>query len=398
MSGQVPLRRVARFVYGDALAEEIRRAGRVPVVSSGGITGTHDVANTQGPAIVVGRKGSYGSVHWINHDCFVIDTAYNVIPMRAGIDIRWLYYVLSASNLRALSQDVGVPGLSREAVYESLVPAPPSYDEQRRIADFLDAETARVDKLRALRAHQVDALVGREISFILELFAGSSEPGPRRSTMWPWMPSVPAAWSIGPVYAYFATDLGKMLNPERSIGDNQRPYLRNANVHWYDITTEDMATMSFGTDELIRYALMPGDLMVCEGGAGVAEAAVWDGHIRHCYFQKSLHRVRSSGAVPVEWLMYWLRLAKHVGQFDAEGNLSTIPHLTGEQLRTLRLPIPPDASARVVRLGEAVGKLAVIRRELLSAEKLLAERRDALITAAVTGQLDVSTARGTDLS
>jgi type I restriction enzyme S subunit len=156
--------------------------------------------------------------------------------------------------------------------------------------------------------------------------------------------------------------------------------------------------MSFEADELCRYSLAAGDLLVCEGGAGVAEAAVWDGRISRCYFQKSLHRVRPIKNVPVEWLMYWLRLAKSVGQFDAEGNLSTIPHLTGEQLRALRLPIPPDPERRVRSLDEGVLALSEIRTTLSQANVLLAERRQALTTAAVTGQFDVTTARGADVS
>lgn len=135
-------------------------------------------------------------------------------------------------------------------------------------------------------------------------------------------------------------------------------------------------------------------LLVCEGGAGVAEAAVWDGRLQECYFQKSLHRVRRAGPVPVEWLMYWLRLAKACGVFEAEGNLATIPHLTGEQLRQYRIPIPIDGDSLVKRTGEELARLTSVRTKLRQAQTLLAERRQALITAAVTGQIDVSTASG----
>ena len=178
-----------------------------------------------------------------------------------------------------------------------------------------------------------------------------------------------------------------MLNSERASGDNQQSYLRNANVHWFEINTDDLATMTFEPEERLRYGLRTGDLLVCEGGAGVAEAAVWDGQISSCFYQKSLHRVRARGQVPVEWLMYWLRHAKAIGVFDAGGNIATIPHLTGEQLAEYRIPVPEDGHRRVAELGSEIAHIRETQLKMASAEALLAERRQALTTAAVTGQV-----------
>ncbi len=382
------------MAYGDALASDARVDGNVPVVGSGGVSGSHNSPNFRGPAIVVGRKGSYGSVHWISSDGFAIDTSYFIDSCLTRVNLRWLYYVLLAIDLKGPSQDVGVPGLSREFAYSTLIPAPPPLEEQRRIADFLDAETSRIDQLVSARKRQIQLLEDRNLAAIGSMLSGAGCDGPRRATGWDWLPEVPATWGIGPIYAYFDTELGKMLNPERAGGDRQRPYLRNANVGWFKINTDDVATMEFTPSEVRRYSLNPGDLLVCEGGAGVAEAGVWDGRIDDCYFQKSLHRVRSRGELPVEWLMYWLRLAKTSGVFDAGGNLATIPHLTGEQLRRYRIPIPVAPQPLIEELSSTMDSVSSACSTLLSALHLLSERRQALITAAVTGQFDVTTASG----
>ncbi|SEG25972.1 type I restriction enzyme, S subunit [Thermomonospora echinospora] len=267
-------------------------------------------------------------------------------------------------------------------------------EEQRRIADFLDVKTAHIDKLHAFRGQQLRDLEERELAIIADMLSGGATSEDGRPTGWPWLPHIPQDWSIGPVYAYFYTELGKMLNPDRSRGSNQRPYLRNANIHWYEIDTSDVATMHFDPDEVKRYSLSPGDLLVCEGGAGVAEAAIWDGRIAECFFQKSLHRVQRSGKVPVEWLMYWLRFAKSCGVFEAGGNIATIPHLTGEQLRQYRIPIPNNGETLIRRTEQTIKAMAKVRMALNQAQELLAERRQALITAAVTGQFDVASASG----
>ncbi|WP_330247282.1 hypothetical protein OHA33_34000 [Streptomyces sp. NBC_00562] len=322
-----------------------------------------------------------------------------LLVLRPGglIDAKFLLYVTLSQPwvewANTTAYGTKMPRTSWELIGDYRTWLPP-LEEQRRIAGFLDIETARIDQLAAAREVQISALEERELAVIADMLSGGATSNDGRATGWPWLPNIPPAWSIGPVYAYFSTELGKMLNADRASGMNQRPYLRNANVHWYEIDTSDMAAMSFEADEVNRYSVSPGDLLVCEGGAGVAEAAVWDGRIEECYFQKSLHRIRKSSALPVEWLMYWLRFAKSCGVFDAGGNLATIPHLTGEQLRQYRIPIPTEGQELVRNTGRSIDYMAKVRRTLGQAQSLFAERRQALITAAVTDQFDVSAASG----
>ncbi|MFI1313361.1 restriction endonuclease subunit S [Streptomyces albidoflavus] len=332
------------------------------------------------------------------------DSHVTVARAKTGeLDARFSYYWLSSRPFQDYIFSALVVGatsqieLNRDRLGDAPVPLPP-LAEQRRIADFLDAETARIDALAITRDAQLSALGERELAVIGHMLSGGATSQGGQATGWQWLPYIPASWSVGPVYAYYSTELGKMLNPQRASGDNQRPYLRNANVHWYEIDTADMATMNFETSEARRYSVTAGDLLVCEGGAGVAEAAVWDGRIEECYFQKSLHRVRQAAAIPVEWLMYWLRFAKACGVFDAGGNLATIPHLTGEQLRQYRIPIPADSETLIRETGRNIDTLAKARALLDRANTKLAERRQSLITAAVTGQFDVSTARGRNVT
>ena len=72
----VRLRDVMRLEYGVPLPERDRRLGRVPVYGAAGRVGWHDQAKVRGPGIVVGRKGSIGSVSWVADDFVPIDTTY----------------------------------------------------------------------------------------------------------------------------------------------------------------------------------------------------------------------------------------------------------------------------------------------------------------------------------
>ncbi|MFE7750566.1 restriction endonuclease subunit S [Streptomyces sp. NPDC057428] len=329
-------------------------------------------------------------------------TELHIVRPGPEIDPKYLLYTVNTHNFLKLgaAEMYGVAGQQRvpDSFLRDLPVRLPPLVEQRRIAEYLDAETTRIDQLSASRRQQISALNERELAVIAEMLSGGATQDNGQPTGWPWLPHIPTDWRIGPLYAYYLTELGKMLNSDRASGDRQLPYLRNANVHWYEIDSSDMATMHFGPAEAQRYSVKAGDLLVCEGGAGVAEAAVWDGRIGDCYFQKSLHRVRQDGPLPVEWLMFWLRFAKSCGVFEADGNIATIPHLTGEQLREYRIPIPNDARARVAKTLRALTAMGDARTHLKQAQTLLAERRQALITAAVTGQFDVSTASGRNVT
>lgn len=210
-----------------------------------------------------------------------------------------------------------------------------------------------------------------------------------------WLGSVPPDWPIASVGSQFDVQLGKMLNKERTSGDHLKVYLRNTNVQWDRVDTDDLLMMDFPPSERTRYEVRSGDLLICEGGEP-GRAAIWDGRIAEIYYQKALHRARSLGKSSVRWLYYCLKAATALNVFAIEGNTTTIAHLTGEQLRAHRFPFPDRAvqDRITIKLDAQEHTDRQLVQKLEAQIALLAERRQALITATVTGQMDVTTARG----
>ena len=134
------LRRAAVLRYGKPLRETDRREGDVPVVGSAGQFASHDVGNasTTGGTIVVGRKGTAGSVTWFDGPAWVTDTAYWAEPVDGTVTLRFLSLMLEASDLPSVCAQTGVPGLNRERAYAISVAIPP-LPEQRRIVDLIGA-------------------------------------------------------------------------------------------------------------------------------------------------------------------------------------------------------------------------------------------------------------------
>ncbi len=126
-----------RLNYGKALGESDRLAGGVPVVGSAGAFAWHSTTNvTTDDSIVVGRKGTAGSVTWIGGPALVTDTAYWAEPSNDAVLLRFLYLILQYADLPSVCAQTGIPGLNRDRAYELRANLPP-LDEQRRIADLI---------------------------------------------------------------------------------------------------------------------------------------------------------------------------------------------------------------------------------------------------------------------
>ncbi len=157
--------------YGRSLPEKDRRSGEYPVVGSNGIIGYHDEAVVDGPAIIVGRKGSAGQVNWIESDCYPIDTTFFVSNLNHDLcSIAFLWRLLERSNLETLGDAGAVPGLNRNEVYQ-VNTYHPSRDEQKRIADCLTA----LDTLIIAQAAKIETLKQHKRGLMQQLFPAPEE-------------------------------------------------------------------------------------------------------------------------------------------------------------------------------------------------------------------------------
>ena len=182
---------VLKLEYGVSLPERVRMDGNVPVIGSAGVVGFHSQAATDGPGIVVGRKGSIGSITWTVDDFVAIDTTYFVVPIDGKIDLRWAYYLLTREDLSRLNRATGIPGLNRDDVY-TLTRLLPPLPEQRAIAAVLDSIGDAIEGTEA-----VIAATEQLRDSLLHQLLTRGVPG--WHTAWkdvPGLGTIPAAWEV----------------------------------------------------------------------------------------------------------------------------------------------------------------------------------------------------------
>ena len=269
--------------------------------------------------------------------------------------------------------------------------------EQLSIAKFLDRETAKIDALVDEQKRLIELLREKRQAVIFHAVTkGLDANVPMKDSGVAWIGCVPEHWQIVPTGYRYQVQLGRMLNEERSSGDHSRPYLRVFDVQWRFINTADLPEMDFPPEAQARYRLFPGDLLVNEGGSYVGRSAIWRGELDECYYQKALHRLRPKDAKrdTTEFFLFVMEAATRSGVFVAGGNQTTIDHLTAEQLRRYRFAFPPIAEQweiadHLARKTREIDELVLACED---AVELLDQRRNALISAAVTGKIDVRNA------
>jgi type I restriction enzyme S subunit len=389
------LKWAARLQYGDALGADVRRNADVPVLGSNGEVGKHDIANTRGPVVVVGRKGSFGKVAYSLRPCFCIDTAYFIDERHTIADLRWLYWALQTLNLDAVSLDTGVPGLSRDAAHNAAVPTP-NRDEQRAIADFLDRETGKIDSLIEKKQILVRKLHGQKadlVSFFVLHGIHSCERAPSGSA---WLGSIPMHWKR--TRLKYATSLIVDCPHETPVysPDGAFPVVRTADITLGALELRSAYRLS--EDDYLhrvrRAKVLPQDIVYGREGERWGFAALVPAHPPLCLGQRMM-QFRPAPHFDPPFLMWHLnaRCVYEQGVVDTVG--ATSPHVNVETIRNYQLVEPPlDEQIVIARhIDSEVSKIDSLIATVENGIALVNEYRRALISAAVTGQIDVHNSR-----
>lgn len=329
-------------------------------------------------------------------------TELHVLRPGSQIDPRFLYYIVNTHHFLKLGAAAmyGVAGQQRvpdEFVRDYWIDLPPLY-EQRCIADFLDAETAHIDNLTQTLNRLITTLGERRSAGVIAAVTGARHSDRRRSQL-PWVDTLPAHWKE--VRLGLVARMGSGHTPSRS-----RPeWWVDCTIPW--ITTgevsqirDDRREVIYDTREKISQlglanssaTLHPAGTVVLCRTASAGYSAVMGTDMAT---SQDFVTWTCGPRLDPFYLLWCLRAMRQ----DLLGRLamgSTHKTIYVPDLQMLRIPLPDiDEQREIVtqirKQNELVDQLSdKVKRQL----DLLAERRQALITAAVTGQIDVSTASG----
>ena len=153
---------------------------------------------------------------------------------------------------------------------------------------------------------------------------------------------IPEDWANDTIGNHFDIKQGKQLSKLTRVGNNQKKFLRTANVFWGTLDLSELDEMNFTKEEEEKLKLRYNDLLVCEGG-DIGRTAIWRNDLEDCYYQNHIHRLRLkketiSPLFFMNWMYYGVVLAN---KYFGIGNRTTIPNLSASRLKSFQFPLPP---------------------------------------------------------
>lgn len=347
--------------------------------------------------IILSTRAPIGSLAIAESELCTNQGCKSLIPV-PNVEAKFYAYLLSVSSTELNIRGKGTTFLELSGDELGSFPIPsPSTDEQCVIVAHLDRETARIDGLVGKKTRFIELLREKRQALITHAVTKGLAPDVKmKDSGVEWLGEVPEHWTVCKLSYRYSVELGKMLDEKRITGKSLVSYLRNQDVQWDAINIDDLPEMDIYIGEIERYTISCGDLLVCEGG-DVGRAAIWRGDNQQIGFQKALHRLRPrlSEDDTAEFFYFSLLTAKKRGVFEESDAGATFSHLPAEKFRQYRFAFPPLAEQVNIatQIRERSSRLDTLISKTESSIALLKERRSALITAAVTGQIDLRDAR-----
>jgi len=146
---EMTLGEVIELKRGYDLPQQSRSYGKVPLVSSSGVTDHHSMAMVKGPGVVTGRYGTLGQVFYIKENFWPLNTTLYVRDFK-GNDPRYVSYFLRVLDFLAYSDKAAVPGLNRNHLHQAKVRLPIDVSEQRAIAHILGTLDDKIELNRRM--------------------------------------------------------------------------------------------------------------------------------------------------------------------------------------------------------------------------------------------------------
>ena len=359
------LRTLSDIEYG-ASPKEIRAKDYTPIgiYGTGGLVGYSVKALFNKPLVVVARKGTLDKPMYVEGECWVIDTAFAVLP-KEDVDAKWLYYQLSNYDLKKLNESTGVPSISRDYLYR-LSFEKKTLPEQRKIARILSTVDTVIEKTEAAIAKYKTIKQG----MMRDLFTRGLDENGRLRPRYEDAPQlykqmelgwVPREWEvvrIEQVSTLVTNGFVGTATPYYATSDRGVLYLFGTNIRPNEITFDDIrfVTREFHSKQ-IKSQLKTGDMLTVQSGHIGTSAVVPTDFIETNCHALIITRFVLSEVYP--WFIsYYLNSEKGMKNMEKLFVGSTIKHInTSELARHLILKPRIDEQKSIANKIDAIGKV-----------------------------------------
>lgn len=352
-----------------------------------------------------GEKTLVGCVVLFEHE-FEAITSNFVARMRplASFDSGFLCYAFDSLyqgkvNFPAIKQTTGIQNLDSESYLQEQF-CFPTLAEQTQIARFLDHETARIDALIEEQQRLIELLKEKRQAVISHAVTNGLDPTvPMKDSGIEWLGDVPAHWDVGALKHFIspvpgAIKTGPFGSHLKSEDMKEGPYkvFNQRSVIDADFSSGDNFISEEKFAELRGFTAFPGDVLVTTRGT-IGRAAILPDNAEVGILHPCLLRVQVDESKITSSYLCRLIQESHLlkTQLSLMSNSTTIEVIYSETMANLLIPVPPITEQAQIAafLDDVISKFGALTSDANESVRLLQERRAALISAAVTGKIDV---------
>ena len=319
-----------------------------------------------------------------------------LLPRRA--DIRFVWYLVQTENYRTrLESLVESATKSHQRASPSdiyrVTWAFPTKEEQGGIATFLDHETAKIDALIAEQQRLIELLQEKRQAVISHAVTKGLNPNaPMKDSGIEWLGEVPEHWEVRRISSLSTKITNGYVGPTRDIlVDSGVRYLQSLHIKNNSIAFNDAYFVKKEwSDAHAKSILQEGDVLIVQTG-DIGQAAVVPKEFEGCNCHALIIVAPVREVLTGDWLGWVLNSDYGFHSLLSIQTGALHPHLNCGDVKDLSVPIPPLNEQREVSeaIVDRIGSITSLLDEATIAIALLQERRSALISAAVTGQIDV---------
>jgi type I restriction enzyme S subunit len=362
-----------------------------PVIGSGGPFAFASQYHYEGESVLLGRKGTIDRPLYVRERFWAVDTMY-WSKIRDGAHGRFAFYTSQCIPFQYYSTNTALPSMTKSLLGSHIV-AVPCETEQGAIATFLDHETAKIDALIAEQQRLIELLQEKRQAVISHAVTKGLNPdAPMKDSGVEWLGEVPEHWDVKSCRNI--ASIGRGASP-RPAGDSR--YFGGDFIPWVTVAeiTKDCSMWLCSTEQYLTEegaanstVFSSGTVIYSNSGAtlGVPKILKID-----CCANDGVVGFRGLDlSLKPEFLYHFLwQLTDSIREWAKQGQGQ--PNLNTEIIKSIKIPLPPlEEQVDILRkLDEDLFVFDSLVSEADKAQFLLGERRSALISAAVTGQIDV---------
>ncbi|MCU7919077.1 MAG: restriction endonuclease subunit S [Candidatus Thiodiazotropha sp. (ex Epidulcina cf. delphinae)] len=386
------LHHIVRMKSGSSITSlEMEDDGEYPVFGGNGQRGRFSDYTHEGSFVLIGRQGAEcGNINYAHGKFWASEHAVVAIPDRK-LDYRWLGEMLWAMNLNQYSQSAAQPGLSVEVIGRLQVPFPP-VSEQQQIAAFLDRKTAQIDALIAKKKALIEKLKEKRLVVITQAVTkGLDDTVPMKDSRVDWLGEVPKHWDVGGFLKFVENRVDyRGKTPEKvpqGVFLVTAKNIKNGKIN-YQISQEYVREEDYDTI-MSRGTPLIGDLLFTTE-APLGEIANVDNKMI-ALAQRIIKFRGEADKLNNYFARYWMLGLPFQGHLQSLSTGSTATGIKASKLFELRIVVPPlDEQISIVKFLDIESKAFDDKeKNIVEVIKKLLEYRAALITATVTGKIDI---------